>query len=81
MNRWARALPSALALLSVTAAAAIAAGPPFPEPVEDQAVYDTADILSDAVEAELESVIDNVESRVGAELVVYTQMDPGISED
>ncbi len=81
MNRWARALPSALALLSLTAAAAMAAGPPFPDPVGDQAVYDTADILSDGVEAALESIIDGVESRVGAEMVVYTQLDPGITED
>jgi len=81
MNRWARALPSALALLALTAAVATAAGPPFPDPVEDQAVYDTAGILSPATEAELESIIDGVEAGVGAELVVYTQVDPGISED
>ena len=81
MNRWARALPSALALLALTAAVAMAAGPPFPDPVGDQAVYDTAGILSPETEAELESIIDGVENGVGAELVVYTQVDPGISED
>ena len=81
MNRWARALPSALALLALTAAVTAAAGPPFPDPVNDQAVYDTAGILSPETEAELESVIDGVEGRVGAELVVYTQVDPFISED
>jgi uncharacterized membrane protein YgcG len=81
MNRWARALPSALALLALTAAMATAAGPPFPDPVDDQAVYDTAGILSPQTEAELESIIDGVEAEVGAELVVYTQVDPGISED
>ena len=81
MNRWARALPSALALLALTAAVVTAAGPPFPDPVDDQAVYDTAGILSPQTEAELESIIDGVEADVGAELVVYTQVDPGISED
>lgn len=81
MHRWARALPSALALLAFTAAATLAAGPPFPDPVEDQAVYDTADVLSAPVEEEVERVIDAVEARSGAEMVVYTQVDPGISED
>ena len=81
MHRWARALPSALALLPLTAAAALAAGPPFPDPVDDQAVYDTADILSDGAEAQLEETIDRVEVDTGAEMVVYTQVDPGISED
>ena len=81
MHRWARALPSALALLSLTAAAAMAAGPPFTDPVDDQAVYDTAGILSPDAEAQLEATIDRVEADTGAELVVYTQVDPGISED
>ena len=81
MNRWARALPSALALLTLTAGIAAAAGPPFPDPVNDQAVYDTADILSDETEASLEATIDAREAETGAEMVVYTQVDPGISED
>lgn len=81
MNRWARALPGAIAVLALTATVATAAGPPFGDPVQDQAVYDTAGILSPETEAELESVIDGVEANVGAELVVYTQVDPGISED
>jgi uncharacterized membrane protein YgcG len=81
MHRWARALPSALALLALTASLASAAGPPFPDPVLDQAVYDTADILSAETEAELERIIDAIEARTGAELVVYTQHDPGVSED
>lgn len=81
MNRWARALPSALALFALSAAASAAAGPPFPDPVIDQAVYDMADILSAETETALETIIDAVEADVGAELVVYTQVDPGISED
>jgi uncharacterized membrane protein YgcG len=81
MHRWARALPSALALLALAAGIAVAAGPPFAEPVPDQAVYDTAGILEPSTEAELERLIDAAEARTGAELVVYTQDDPDIGED
>ena len=81
MHRWARALPGALALLALTATVALSAGPPFPDPVDDQAVYDTAGVLSPQTEQRLESTIDATEGRSGAEVVVYTQLDPGISED
>ena len=81
MHRWARALPGALALLALTTAAVTAAGPPFPEPVDDQAVYDTAGVLRPEVIAELEQRIDAIEADTGAEIVVFTQVDPGISED
>ncbi|HEX7171614.1 MAG TPA: TPM domain-containing protein [Candidatus Limnocylindria bacterium] len=81
MHRWVRALPSAVALLALSAAVASAAGPPFPDPVDDQGVYDTADVLSAETEARLEATIDAREAETGAELVVYTQVDPGISED
>ena len=80
MNRWARALPGALALLFLTAAAALAAGPPFPDPVDDRAVYDEAGVLRPEVVGELEQRIDAVEASTGAEIVVYTQVDPGITE-
>ncbi|HYI67970.1 MAG TPA: TPM domain-containing protein [Candidatus Limnocylindrales bacterium] len=80
MNRWARAIPSALALLALTAAAALAAGPPFPDPENNRAVYDEAGVLRPEVVAELESRIDAVEAATGAEIYVYTQVDPGISE-
>ena len=81
MHRWARAFPSALVLLALMASAAVAAGPPFPDPVDGRAVYDDADLLADATETRLEEIIDRVESDTGAELVVYLQVDPGISED
>ena len=81
MHRLTSALPGALALLALTAAIAAAAGPPFPDPVDDQAVYDTADILSPESEEQLEATIDDRESETGAEVVVYTQVNPGISED
>jgi uncharacterized membrane protein YgcG len=68
-------------LLSVVAALVLAfgvsaAGPPFPPPVVDQAVYDEAEALSPATEAEAERIIDGIEQRTGAEVVVYTQVKP-----
>ncbi|MGH2382537.1 MAG: TPM domain-containing protein [Candidatus Limnocylindria bacterium] len=81
MNRWARALPSALALLFLATATSLAAGPPFPDPVDDQSVYDEADMLSADAEAQLEQVIDGIEARTGAEIVVYTQPDSDKGED
>jgi len=81
MHRRARAAPGALTLLALTAAVSAAAGPPFPDPVDDQAVYDTAEILGAETEEQLEATIDDREAETGAELVVYTQIDPGISED
>ena len=81
MHRWARALPSALALLALTPLLALAAGPPFPDPVEDQAVYDEAGMLSAAAIDQIEGLIDAMEAEVGAEMVVYTQHAPDISED
>jgi uncharacterized membrane protein YgcG len=81
MHRWARALPSALALLSLTPLLALAAGPPYPDPVTDQAVYDTAGMLSPAAVERIEALIDGMEAEVGAEMVVYTEHNPDISED
>ena len=69
MNRWARALPSALALLALTAAVALAAGPPFPDPVDDQAVYDTADILAPRPSSSSRRPSTRIEGRSGAEVV------------
>jgi uncharacterized membrane protein YgcG len=48
-------------------------GPPFPDPVIDQAVYDQAGIFSPAAIARAEATIDAIEARTGAEVVVYTQ--------
>jgi uncharacterized membrane protein YgcG len=61
----------AILLLPIVAAAA---GPPFPDPVEGQAVYDTAGILSEAAIADAEATIDAIEQRTAAEVVVYTQV-------
>jgi uncharacterized membrane protein YgcG len=80
MHRCARAIFAATLLLLAAAATAAAAGPPFPDPVEDQAVYDTAGILSPEAISELEALIDGAEAEFGAEMVVYTQVAPGIGE-
>ena len=57
----------------VAAADAPPAGPPFPQPEVDRAVYDFAGILSPAAIASAEAMIDTIEARTGAEVVVYTQ--------
>jgi uncharacterized membrane protein YgcG len=44
-------------------------------------VYDEAGVLRPEVGGELEQRIDAVEAETGAEIVVYTQVDPGITED
>jgi len=48
-------------------------GPPFPEPVDNQAVYDFANILTPATEQFSEQMIDAIEAQTKAEVVVYTQ--------
>ena len=61
---------------------AAAAGPPFPPPVEGQAVYDTAGILSPATIENAEATIDAIEERTAAEIVVYTQLvDYGVTTE
>ncbi len=52
------------------------AGPPYPDPVLDQAVYDTAGLFSATTIASAEATIDAIEARTGAEIVVYTQVKP-----
>jgi uncharacterized membrane protein YgcG len=79
MHRWARALPSALALLALSAAVVAAAT--FVDPVDEQAVYDQAGVLRPEVIAEVEQRIDAIEAATAAEIVVYTHVNPGISED
>jgi uncharacterized membrane protein YgcG len=68
-------------LLVVTASLALAAGPPYPEPDAGRAVYDTANMLSPEAIARVEELIDTMEATVGAEMAVYTEHNPGISED
>jgi uncharacterized membrane protein YgcG len=63
-------------LLAATAVAAPRPGPPYPDPVENQAVYDYAGIFSADTIARAEDTIDAIEARTGAEVAVYTQVKP-----
>ena len=70
-----RALAAALLLVGL-AAPSLAAGPPFPAPVEGQRVYDTAGVLSAETIADAERISREIEARTGAQVVVYTQVKP-----
>jgi uncharacterized membrane protein YgcG len=60
----------------------VAAGPPFPEPELDRAVYDQAGVFSAETIAHAEATIDAIEARTGAEVVVYSQVvDYGITTE
>jgi uncharacterized membrane protein YgcG len=54
-------------------ALAVAAGPPFPDPVDGQAVYDTSELFSPETRDQAERIIDAIEAHTKAEVVVYTQ--------
>jgi uncharacterized membrane protein YgcG len=66
-----------LLLVSVTTGA----GPPFPEPVEGQRVYDPADAIRPQTESWLEDRIAEIEARTGAQIAIYLQRNPGVSPD
>ena len=53
----------------------------FPDPVEGRSVYDPAGALDPDVERALESHIDAIEVRSGAELAIYVQVDETATED
>ena len=53
----------------------------FPDPVNNQAVYDPAGALTPGTEAVLEDRIDAIEARTGAELVIYTRVAPFVGDD
>jgi uncharacterized membrane protein YgcG len=82
-----RAPVLALVLLALALAAPLAghaqepAGPPYPSPVLDRAVYDTAGLFGAEAIAEAEAIIDRIENRTGAEIVVYTQVKPGATTE
>lgn len=63
----------ALALGLAVPAVAAEAGPPFPDPVDGQAVYDTAELFSPETRQQAELIIDAIEAQSKAEVVVYTQ--------
>jgi len=63
----------ALALGLALPATAAEAGPPFADPVDGKAVYDTAELFSPETRDQAELIIDAIESQSKAEVVVYTQ--------
>jgi uncharacterized membrane protein YgcG len=67
-----------LLLLSVGAVAATSppAGPPYPDAVTGQRVYDYAGIFSPGAVAEAEQTIKTIEARTGAQVAIYTQVKP-----
>jgi uncharacterized membrane protein YgcG len=58
------------------AAATPPAGPPYPDAVTGQRVYDYAGIFSPGAIAEAKSIISGIEIRTGAQVAVYTQVKP-----
>jgi uncharacterized membrane protein YgcG len=53
----------------------------FPDPVNGQAVYDPAGALDPDIEQLLETKIDAIEARSGAELAIYVQVDPSATPE
>jgi uncharacterized membrane protein YgcG len=49
------------------------AGPPFPDPVDDRAVYDYGGLFSPEAIRNAEFIIDAIEGQTKAEIAVYTQ--------
>lgn len=70
---------SLFAMASLVSAATVQtppAGPPFPQPVSGQRVYDYAGIFSASAISSAEATISGIENRTGAEVAVYTQIKP-----
>jgi uncharacterized membrane protein YgcG len=67
-----------LLLLSAGAMAAASppAGPPYPDAVTGQRVYDYAGIFSAGTVTQAEATIKAIEARTGAQVAVYTQVKP-----
>ena len=81
-----RAIAAVLVLAALLgpsfAAVALAGGPPYPDPVPGQRVYDTAAVFDAATIAAAEATIQAIKARTGSEVVVYTQAtDYGVTTD
>jgi uncharacterized membrane protein YgcG len=78
----AAALLLGASLLPFIAAIALASGPPYPDPVTGQRVYDTAAIFSPATIAAATATIAGIQDRTGAQVVVYSEsVEEDISSD
>ncbi len=79
LKRWPAVIAAAagcLLLAGTALADSPPPGPPYPGPVENQAVYDYAGIFSTETIVSAEMTIDAIEERTGAEVAVYTQVKP-----
>jgi uncharacterized membrane protein YgcG len=56
----------------------VPAGPPYPPPVTGKRVYDYAGVFSADTIAKVQATADGIEQRTGAQVVVYTQIKPGV---
>ncbi len=65
-----------LAIASAASASTPPVGPPYPDAVTGQRVYDYAGIFSPGAVAETEQTILAIEQRTGAQVAVYTQVKP-----
>jgi uncharacterized membrane protein YgcG len=65
-----------LALPALVAGATPPAGPPYPDAVTGQRVYDYAGIFSASERSSAEATIRTIEDRTGAQIAVYTQVKP-----
>lgn len=70
------ALVASVAVLTGLTTLAASPGPPFPAPEVNRAVYDTAGVFRGTTIDTVETTIDEIEARTGAEVVVYTQVWP-----
>jgi uncharacterized membrane protein YgcG len=86
-QRWLLVTAVAAAFVATFAVTAFLAlfpasdGSRFPDPVTGRAVYDPAGVIAPEDEQALQSEIDAIEKRSGAELAVYVQVDPTLTED
>jgi uncharacterized membrane protein YgcG len=65
-----------LLLAGPTLATAPPAGPPYPDAVTGQRIYDYAGLFSQSTVTQAQSLIDGIEARTGAQIAVYTQVKP-----
>ena len=80
---WRLPIVAALAVAALLPAvgSAAAAGPPFPDPVTGQRVYDTAAAFKPATIQQAAKTIAAIEDRTGSQVVVYSQIAPGDTTD
>jgi uncharacterized membrane protein YgcG len=79
--RLAAAVTLAVAAILPGVAAVSAAGPPFPDPVDGQRVYDTASVFRQGTIQAAAATILAIEKRTGSQVVVYSQLVPGDTSD